>query len=486
MSAPRMTLTFALLLCVAGPALAQESEGNAFSKIPWETGPVLGDLGAEAKVAVPDDCVFTGAEGTRQFMELNENPTSGIERGTVLCRLVDGNGETEATWFAVFEFDDSGYVKDNEKSSLDADAILATLKEGDQHGNRERKERGWSAIYLDGWADAPHYDDQTKNLTWATRLHDDEESQVLNHSVRLLGRGGVMSVDLVVSPEHYQRALPAFNGVIGSSSTAARPTPSGARDKIAAYGLTALSPAAPARCWPRPACSRSSARRSCSPSRRAWPPSGSCSSAGARTRPPARDRVAAGGSELGGRRGLHRARAARRAPAGSRRSPRLERIRADGLAPSGRAGAAPALAADFLVVADRSGPAASAARERRAPTRGARGATAPGPPPRPLARRLGGRHAPGADPRPARRHGSASARSVSSPARPSCSPWGSPVPVPEPSPCAAWARQRVVPRSWRGARHSPRDECWKASSRPRLPGPRPRRRCVRWPASASL
>ena len=242
MSAPRMTLTLALLFGAAAPGLAQESDGNAFSKIPWETGPVLGDLGSEAKVAVPDDCVFTGGEGTRQFMELNENPTSGSERGTVLCRLVDANGETEATWFAVFDFDDSGYVKDDEKSSLDADAILTTLKEGNEHGNRERQKRGWSAIHLDGWEDAPHYDDQTKNLTWATRLHDDEDAQVLNHSVRLLGRGGVMSVDLVVSPEHYQRALPAFNAVVGKFEYKTGHTYAEWRqgDKIAAYGLTAL------------------------------------------------------------------------------------------------------------------------------------------------------------------------------------------------------------------------------------------------------
>ena len=65
---------------------------------------------------------------------------------------------------------------------------------------------------------------------------------MLNHSVRLLGRGGVMSVDLVVSPEHYQRALPAFNGVIGKFEYKAGHTYAEWRDgdKIAAYGLTAL------------------------------------------------------------------------------------------------------------------------------------------------------------------------------------------------------------------------------------------------------
>ncbi len=242
MSASRLVLTLALLLGHALPGLAQDSRDDAFGKIPWQPGPVLGDLGQEAQVAVPDDCAFTGADGTRQFMELNQNPVSGIERGTVLCRIVDANGETETTWFAVFEFDESGYVKDDEKQSLDGDAILARLKEGNEHGNRERQKRGWEAIYLDGWQHAPHYDEQTRNLTWATRLHDESNAQVLNHSVRLLGRGGVMSADLVVSPEYYSQALPVFNAVVGDFKYKPGHTYAEWRkgDKIAAYGLTAL------------------------------------------------------------------------------------------------------------------------------------------------------------------------------------------------------------------------------------------------------
>jgi uncharacterized membrane-anchored protein len=197
-----LVLTLALLLAPALPALAQDSGEDGFSKLPWQPGPVLGDLGEEAQVAVPDDCTFTGADGSRQFMELNQNPVSDRERGTVLCRIVGANGETESTWFAVFEFDESGYVKDDEKESLDGDAILASLKKGNEHGNRERKKRGWEAIYVDGWQQAPHYDEQTRNLTWATRLHGEDNDQVLNHPLRLLGRGGVMSVDLVVGPEY--------------------------------------------------------------------------------------------------------------------------------------------------------------------------------------------------------------------------------------------------------------------------------------------
>jgi uncharacterized membrane-anchored protein len=89
---------------------------------------------------------------------------------------------------------------------------------------------------------APHYDEQSRNLTWATRLHSEDNSQVLNHSVRLLGRGGVMSVDLVVSPEYYEQALPVFNAVVGDFKYKTGHTYAEWRDgdKIAAYGLTAL------------------------------------------------------------------------------------------------------------------------------------------------------------------------------------------------------------------------------------------------------
>jgi uncharacterized membrane-anchored protein len=242
MSASHLSLALVFLLGNVAPALAQDSSDSAFSKIPWQHGPTMGDLGKEAQVSVPDDCMFTGAEGTKQFMELNQNPVSDIERGTILCRMADAKGETESTWFAVFEFDGTGYVKDDEKKSLDGDAILASLKEGNEQGNKERQKRGWDAIYLDGWQSAPHYDERTNNLTWATRLHAEDNSQVLNHSVRLLGRGGVMSVDLVVSPEYYSRALPAFNAMVGNFKYRTGHTYAEWRegDKIASYGLTAL------------------------------------------------------------------------------------------------------------------------------------------------------------------------------------------------------------------------------------------------------
>ncbi len=220
---------------------ALRAQGAQEPQIPWETGPVEGSLGSQSKVKVAEMCLFTAAEGSKMFMELTQNPPSGRERGTAFCNVYHANGDT-AQWFAVFEYDATGYIKDDEKAELDAAKILATLKKGNEAGNKLRRERGWETISLVGWAREPYYDAATNNLTWATKLRDDAGDETINHSVRLLGRGGVMSVDLVVTPADYEAALGDFNNLVATHEY--NPGSKYAEwrdgDKVAAYGLTAL------------------------------------------------------------------------------------------------------------------------------------------------------------------------------------------------------------------------------------------------------
>jgi len=88
-------------------------------------------------------------------------------------------------WFAIFDFEDTGYIKDDEK--IDADAVLQSLKEGNARGNEERKKRGYPSLNLDGWFVAPRYDTDTKRLEWATETQlGGRRQRQLWHS--LLGR----------------------------------------------------------------------------------------------------------------------------------------------------------------------------------------------------------------------------------------------------------------------------------------------------------
>ncbi len=173
-------------VCLAAQDSAEDERARRFDAIDWMAGPVTGEVGTEATLDVPAGCSFTGAAGTREFMELTENPTSGNERATLLC----SDELQEDFWFVIFTYLDEGYVADTERDEIDADELLKTFRRNNEDSNRERERRGWTQLTLDGWETAPHYDTRTNNLTWGLRISDETGEPTVNHSVRLLGRRG--------------------------------------------------------------------------------------------------------------------------------------------------------------------------------------------------------------------------------------------------------------------------------------------------------
>ncbi len=206
---------------------------STYEGVKWQKGPSVGQLGVNAQVKVPDGYLFAGALDTRTIMEANRNPITNRELGFIAPAGED--------WFAVFEFDDVGYVNDEEKASLDANAILDSIKQGTEEGNKERVRRGWPTMTIIGWETTPRYNETTHNLEWAFRA-ESEGSPVINHNTRLLGRGGVMEVTLVTNPETLAETLPKFKTMLAGFEfkEGHRYAQFTAGDKTAAYGLTGL------------------------------------------------------------------------------------------------------------------------------------------------------------------------------------------------------------------------------------------------------
>jgi uncharacterized membrane-anchored protein len=206
---------------------------ETFDGVSWQKGPSLGELGDTGQVKVPAGYVFAGANDTRIIMEANRNPITGREMGFVAPAGED--------WFAVFEFDDVGYVRDDEKGSLDANALLESIKAGTEQGNKERVKRGWPTMTIMGWEQPPRYNEITHNLEWAIRAQSDG-APVVNHNTRLLGRGGVMEVTLVTDPTKLTETLPKFKTMLEGFEfkQGQRYAEFRAGDKTAAYGLTGL------------------------------------------------------------------------------------------------------------------------------------------------------------------------------------------------------------------------------------------------------
>lgn len=203
--------------------------------VEWRSGPMNAELGELAEVKVPDGYVFLNGEDTDKVLRKMGNLAGGDEKGAVFPA---SDGET---WFLVFQWDDTGYVKDEERDELDADALLETLRENNRQANALRRERGLTEMEMTGWEAPPRYDPTTSNLEWGIRLRSDGQD-VLNYEIRYLGRRGVMSATLVSDPADLQRVLPTAKGLLRDYSfkSGHRYSEFSQGDKIAEYGLKGL------------------------------------------------------------------------------------------------------------------------------------------------------------------------------------------------------------------------------------------------------
>ncbi len=202
------------------------------SDLDWKLGPMKALIGAQATLDLPAGYYYLDEPNTKKFMEASQNISSGNEY------LIAKDGES---WFAVFHFSPTGYVKDNE--SLDADALLKSIQEGTEAGNVEKRKRGWPTMSITGWRFKPHYDTSTNLLEWAFNgVNDETQEPVINFNTRLLGRTGVMEVTLVAGPENIdiavadlKKRLVNYEFVPGEKYSEFRQG-----DRVAEYGLAAL------------------------------------------------------------------------------------------------------------------------------------------------------------------------------------------------------------------------------------------------------
>lgn len=224
----------------AKPATKEEAEANekafmeAVEKLGWTRGGT-GKLGDLAEVPIPAGYRFTDGNGTRGLMKMTGNFPTKRELGMLASE--------DAEKWIIFEWEDSGHVKDDDKDQLDPDATLKAIQEGTEAANERRKKEGIPPLHVVGWVIPLHYNDATKNLEWATRLRSDRGGESINYNTRLLGREGVMEVTLVCGPEEMKSLIPQYQSIISSFHYVPGKTYAEYRagsDKLATYGLTGL------------------------------------------------------------------------------------------------------------------------------------------------------------------------------------------------------------------------------------------------------
>lgn len=199
--------------------------------LPWTKGPADKPLGSRADLKFSGDFRFLDGKGAKTRLEMSGNDVDSREFLGMVEHL-------QKKWWVVFEFNEIGYVKDDEKNQLDAAKILASYQEGIAAKNKRMDGPPTTVI---GWHTKPNYNEQTHNLEWAM-IFESSGEQYANYRVKLLGRHGVVDGTLVGDLKDMETAVPEFRQVLAglrykSGSTYAEYRPG---DKIAQYGLGAL------------------------------------------------------------------------------------------------------------------------------------------------------------------------------------------------------------------------------------------------------
>lgn len=216
----------------ASAAPGEVGEVDESGKYNWQTSG-KGKLGDHATIDIPEGMRFLNGRETDLFMQEKGNLPAVYEG---MISTLDYN------WFVVFEYTDSGYVKDDEKDDLDADALLKALKESDKEQNKARLANGLGELHTVGWAMKPTYNTQTNNLEYGLILEDSDGNSGINYLTFLLGRHGTMNPTLLCDPNELDAILPDYQKTLlgfrfNPGNTYAEYQEG---DKVAEYGLKAL------------------------------------------------------------------------------------------------------------------------------------------------------------------------------------------------------------------------------------------------------
>ena len=204
---------------------------KALNALPWVVGPGQQELGGRAALKFSEAYRFLDGPAAKKRLAMSGNDVEDSE----ILGMVEN---IQKEWWVVFEFDEIGYVKDDEKDKLDPEKILKGYREGISARNQSR---GGPPTTVVGWHTKPNYNEQTHNLEWAL-IFENSGHRYVNYKVKLLGRKGVVDGTWVGDLQDLDEAVPQFRQVLNNFSYKTGETYAEYRagDKIAQYGLGAL------------------------------------------------------------------------------------------------------------------------------------------------------------------------------------------------------------------------------------------------------
>ena len=127
-----------------------------------------------------------------------------------LRQIVDGRADNsvEADSYkfdseseVLFQWIPAGYVHDNDWGQIDADELLAQIRQGDEKANAERSAKGARTLTTIGWRQKPNFNHDTKTVSWAIDGISDTGERLVNAVALKLGRYGFERMVWIATPD---------------------------------------------------------------------------------------------------------------------------------------------------------------------------------------------------------------------------------------------------------------------------------------------
>jgi uncharacterized membrane-anchored protein len=223
----------------AAPGMAQEA---FLASLKFQQGDIVLPGNIATLKLPPSFRYLPPADAERLLVDGWGNPPGAKTLGMIFPTAV--GPLDEQGWGVVITYDKDGHVDDSDADSIKYDELLKDMQEGILEANAARKEKGYGAMALLGWAEAPHYDKASHKLYWAKQLKfDDAKQNSLNYNVRVLGREGVLVLNAVAGMEQIAHVKGEMQTVTAFTefNPGNRYADFDAKtDKVAEYGLAAL------------------------------------------------------------------------------------------------------------------------------------------------------------------------------------------------------------------------------------------------------
>jgi uncharacterized membrane-anchored protein len=242
-------LAFALLFLLTTASFADDAiiknraDAEALiSTFKYQKGqiPLKGDL---AVLNVPDSFRYLGPDDAESILvRLWRNPPGPKTLGLLIpadLSPIDPN-----CWVVTIDYNEDGHVKDDDAAKIDYTSLLAQMQKDTAATNQQRTSQGYSTVSLVGWAAPPRYDAQSHKLYWAKEIaFSDTPNNTLNYNIRVLGRKGVLLLNVIAPMSklpQIESAAPNIISMVDFQKGNRYADFDSSTDKIATYGLAAL------------------------------------------------------------------------------------------------------------------------------------------------------------------------------------------------------------------------------------------------------